>query len=95
MPEAVKVLFDKSIDGFGEMFRLIFERWDRHTTVQSSRKYGQWHGYFAYLAHQCAVPVGILKDQFDSRTRPCTLYRILRHKTQVTTDIANDYHLKS
>ena len=35
MPEAVKVLFDKSIDGFGEMFRLISKEEIGMSTVQS------------------------------------------------------------
>ncbi|MGM8888047.1 molybdopterin-binding protein, partial [Psychrobacter sp. 1U2] len=35
MPEAVNVLFDKSIDGFGEMFRLISKDEIGMSTVQS------------------------------------------------------------
>jgi len=76
MPEAVSVLFDKSIDGFGEMFRLISKDEIGMSTVQSRAVAGMANGtgVFCLPGSSGACRTGwenILKDQFDSRTRPC------------------------
>jgi molybdenum cofactor biosynthesis protein B len=76
MPEAVNVLFDKSIDGFGEMFRLISKDDIGMSTVQSRAVAGMANGtgIFCLPGSSGACRTGwegILKDQFDSRTRPC------------------------
>ena len=76
MPEAVKVLFDKSIDGFGEMFRLISKDEIGMSTVQSRAVAGMANGtgIFCLPGSSGACRTGwenILKEQFDSRTRPC------------------------
>ena len=76
MPEAVKVLFDKSIDGFGEMFRLISKDDIGMSTIQSRAVAGMANGtgIFCLPGSSGACRTGwegILKDQFDNRTRPC------------------------
>ena len=76
MPEAVSVLFDKSIDGFGEMFRLISKVEIGMSTVQSRAIAGMANGtgIFCLPGSSGACRTGwehILKEQFDSRTRPC------------------------
>ncbi len=76
MPEAVSVLFDKSIDGFGEMFRLISKDEIGMSTVQSRAIAGMANGtgIFCLPGSSGACRTGwedILKEQFDSRTRPC------------------------
>ena len=76
MPEAVSVLFDKSIDGFGEMFRLISKDEIGLSTVQSRAIAGMANGtgIFCLPGSSGACRTGwesILKEQFDSRTRPC------------------------
>jgi len=76
MPEAVNVLFDKSIDGFGEMFRLLSKDEIGMSTVQSRAVAGMANGtgIFCLPGSSGACRTGwtkILKDQFDSRTRPC------------------------
>ena len=76
MPEAVNVLFDKSIDGFGEMFRLISKDDIGMSTVQSRAIAGMANstGIFCLPGSTGACRTGweqILKEQFDSRTRPC------------------------
>lgn len=76
MPEAVQVLFDKSIDGFGEMFRLISKDDIGMSTIQSRAIAGMANGtgIFCLPGSTGACRTGwedILKDQFDSRTRPC------------------------
>lgn len=76
MPEAVNVLFDKSIDGFGEMFRLISKDEIGMSTVQSRAVAGMANGtgIFCLPGSSGACRTGweqLLKEQFDSRTRPC------------------------
>ncbi|TXD98456.1 molybdenum cofactor biosynthesis protein B [Psychrobacter frigidicola] len=76
MPEAVSVLFDKSIDGFGEMFRLISKDDIGMSTIQSRAIAGMANstGIFCLPGSTGACRTGwegILKEQFDSRTRPC------------------------
>ena len=76
MPEAVTVLFDKSIDGFGEMFRLISKDEIGMSTVQSRAVAGMANGtgIFCLPGSSGACRTGwegILKEQLDSRTRPC------------------------
>lgn len=76
MPEAVGVLFDKPIDGFGEMFRLISKEEIGMSTIQSRAVAGMANGtgVFCLPGSSGACRTGwekILKEQFDSRTRPC------------------------
>ena len=76
MPEAAGVLFDKSIDGFGEMFRLISKDDIGMSTIQSRAVAGMANGtgIFCLPGSTGACRTGwedILKEQFDSRTRPC------------------------
>lgn len=76
MPEAAGVLFDKSIDGFGEMFRLLSKDDIGLSTVQSRAVAGMANGtgIFCLPGSTGACRTGwdgILKAQFDNRTRPC------------------------
>ena len=76
MPEAVSVLFDKSIAGFGEMFRLISKDDIGMSTIQSRAIAGMANstGIFCLPGSTGACRTGwegILREQFDSRTRPC------------------------
>lgn len=76
MPEAVSILFDKAVDGFGEMFRLISKDDIGMSTVQSRAIAGMANGtgIFCLPGSSGACRTGwegILKEQFDSRTRPC------------------------
>lgn len=76
MPEAVSVLFDKHIDGFGEMFRLISKDDIGMSTIQSRAVAGMANNtaVFCLPGSTGACRTGwedILKDQLDSRTRPC------------------------
>lgn len=75
-PEAVSVLFDKTIDGFGEMFRLLSKDDIGMATIQSRALAGM-----ANRTLICSLPgstgacktawEGILNQQLDNRTRPC------------------------
>lgn len=76
IPEAISVLFDKSIDGFGEMFRLLSKDDIGMSTVQSRAVAGMANatGIFCLPGSGGAVRTGwegILKQQLDNRTRPC------------------------
>ena len=71
-PEAVAVLFDKTIDGFGEAFRAVSIAEIGMSTLQSRALAG-----FCMPGSTGACKTAwehVLKDQLDSRTRPCNFY---------------------
>ncbi len=83
-PEAVQPLFDKQIDGFGELFRYLSFQEIGSSTVQSRALAG--------LANETAIFCmpgstgacktawsGILQDQLDGSHRPCNFVGVL-HK---------------
>lgn len=76
MPEAVGVLFDKEIDGFGEMFRLVSKDEIGMATIQSRAVAGMANStvIFCLPGSSGACRTGwtqIIQDQLDNRTRPC------------------------
>jgi molybdopterin adenylyltransferase len=81
-PEAFEPLFDKKIDGFGEMFRMIsFQKVG--TSAMQSRAVGGVAGgtyLFALPGSPSACRDGwdeILKWQLDVRHRPCNLVELM------------------
>ena len=75
-PEAFKPLFDKSIDGFGELFRHLSLADIGTSTVQSRALGGIANKtvIFCLPGSTGACRLGwqsILKEQLDSRHRPC------------------------
>ena len=81
-PEAVLPLFDKTIEGFGEVFRALSFDEIGSSTVQSRA--------IAGLANRTAVFCmpgstgacrtawnGLIKDQLDERHRPCNFVKVL------------------
>ncbi len=75
-PEAVVPLFDKSIEGFGEVFRAISLEEIGVSAIQSRAVAGLANGtlVFCLPGSTGACRTGwdkILKDQLDHRTRPC------------------------
>ncbi|MEN8177125.1 MAG: molybdenum cofactor biosynthesis protein B [Pseudomonadota bacterium] len=75
-PEAVMPLFDKSIEGFGELFRAISLQEIGASSIQSRAVAGLANGtlIFCLPGSTGACRTGwdkILKDQLDHRTRPC------------------------
>lgn len=86
-PEAVSPLFDKSIDGFGELFRQLSYSDIGTSTIQSRALAG-----FANNTVLFAMPgstgactlawTGILSEQLDSRHRPCNFYGVLQTREQ-------------
>lgn len=81
-PEAVKVLFDKEIEGFGELFRQLSYDVIRTSTVQSRAIAGVANGTFIFClpGSSGACKTGwdeILKDQLDARHRPCNFVDLM------------------
>jgi len=81
-PEAVKVLLDKEIEGFGELFRQISYQ-DIHTsTIQSRALGGVANGTFIFClpgsSGACKTAWDdILKEQLDARHRPCNFVDLM------------------
>ncbi len=81
-PEAAEVLFDKTIVGFGELFRQISYDTIRTSTVQSRAIAGVANGTFIFClpGSSGACKTGwddILKDQLDVRHRPCNFVELM------------------
>jgi molybdenum cofactor biosynthesis protein B len=81
-PEAVLPLFDKTIDGFGELFRQISFDEIGASTVQSRAIAGIANGTLVFClpgsSGACRTAwEGILKPQLDSRTRPCNFAQLI------------------
>jgi molybdenum cofactor biosynthesis protein B len=85
-PEAIAPLFDKVIEGFGEIFRALSLTDIGTSTIQSRALAG-----FANHTVIFAMPGStgacrlawekILVEQLDSRHRPCNFYGVLRAST--------------
>ncbi|CAI8930861.1 molybdenum cofactor biosynthesis protein B [Pseudomonas donghuensis] len=85
-PEAVACLFDKHIDGFGELFRALSILDIGTSTVQTRALAGLANGTLV-----CCLPgstgacrtawEGILAEQLDARHRPCNFVAHLKPGT--------------
>jgi molybdenum cofactor biosynthesis protein B len=81
-PEAFQSLYEKSIDGFGELFRMLSYQKIGTSTIQSRATAGVTRGtyLFALPGSPGAARDGwemILKDQLDYRHRPCNFVELL------------------
>ena len=81
-PEAVQILFDKQIDGFGETFRAISYQQIGSSTLQSRAIAGVANGTYIFSlpgsAGACATAWDdIISQQLDFRTRPCNLVELM------------------
>jgi len=81
-PEAAQVLFDKTIEGFGELFRQLSYDVIRTSTVQSRAIAGVANGTFIFClpGSSGACMTGwddILKDQLDARHKPCNFVDLM------------------
>ena len=82
-PEALAPLFDKTIDGFGEVFRALSLTEIGSSTVQSRALAGMANGTVIFCmpgsTGACRTAwEGILRDQLDSEHRPCNFVGVLR-----------------
>lgn len=81
-PEAVQPLFDKHIDGFGELFRHISYQEIRSSTLQSRAVAGIANGTFIFCipgsTGACRTAWDhILRFQLDASQGPCNLVEIM------------------
>ncbi len=81
-PEAIQPLFDKEIEGFGELFRSISYEEIKTSTVQSRAVAGVSNGTYLFClpGSSGACRTGwdkILKDQLDYRHLPCNFAELI------------------
>lgn len=81
-PEAVKVLFDKEIEGFGELFRFLSYQIIKTSTVQSRAIAGVANATFIFClpGSSGACRTGwdeILHEQLDKRHKPCNFVELM------------------
>ena len=80
-PEAITPLFDKTIDGFGELFRSVSYQEIGSSTIQSRVLGGIANGTFIFAipgsTNACSVAWDlILNPQLDNRTKPCNFVQL-------------------
>ena len=81
-PEAVAPLLEKTIDGFGELFRTISYEEIGTSSIQSRCLAGVANGTYIFClpgsTNACATGWDrIIAQQLDYRTRPCNLAELL------------------
>ena len=83
-PEAVQPLLDKTIEGFGELFRSVSYEEIGTSTIQS-RALGGLANYTAIFClpgstNACKTGWRIIEPQLDARHKPCNFVALLRQK---------------
>jgi molybdenum cofactor biosynthesis protein B len=81
-PEAVRPLLDKTIDGFGELFRAISYEEIGTSSLQSRCLAGVANGTYVFClpgsTNACRTAWDrLIVAQLDSRTRPCNLVDLM------------------
>jgi len=81
-PEAISVLLDKHIEGFGEIFRAISFEEINTSSLQSRALAGVANGTFIFClpGSSGACKTGwdkLIQHQLDYRTRPCNLVDLM------------------
>ena len=81
-PEAVKVLLDKEIEGFGELFRSISFNKIKTSSLQTRALAGVANSTFIFVLpgslDACSTAWSeIIQHQLNSETRPCNLVMLL------------------
>lgn len=81
-PEAVEGLFEKSIPGFGELFRWLSYQKVGTSTIQSRATGGVANGTYIFALPGSPSACrdawdGILEAQLDNRHRPCNLVELM------------------
>ena len=88
-PEAVSPLFDKEIEGFGEVFRAISYQEIGSSTVQSRALAGLANHTVIFCmpgsTGACRTAwTGLIREQLDGTHRPCNFVGVLRVRGQAT-----------
>lgn len=86
-PEAVLPLFDKQIDGFGEVFRALSLAEIGSSTIQSRALAGLANHTVIFCmpgsTGACRTAwTGIIREQLDASHRPCNFVGVLRARKQ-------------
>jgi len=81
-PEAIAPLLDKAIEGFGELFRTLSFNEIKTSTIQSRALGGIANATFIFCIPgspgACRTAwEGILKEQLDSRNKPCNFVDLI------------------
>lgn len=87
-PEAVSVLFDKTLDGFGEVFRSLSFHEIGTSTLQSRAIAGVANGTYVFSLPGSTGACRLAWDsligaQLDYRTRPCNLAELIPRLREV------------
>jgi molybdenum cofactor biosynthesis protein B len=86
-PEAVRVLLDKEIEGFGEVFRTISYEEIQTSTIQSRALAGVANGTYIFCLPgsrgACKTAWDrLIQHQLDYRTSPCNLVELMPRLTE-------------
>ena len=81
-PEAVSILLDKKIEGFGEIFRAISYKKIKSSSLQTRALAGVANSKFIFVLpgslDACSTAWNeIIKHQLDDRTKPCNLVMLM------------------
>ena len=90
-PEAVRPLLEKTLDGFGEVFRMISYEEIGTSTLQSRAIAGVANGTYVFClpgsSGACATAWDkLLAHQLDYRTRPCNLVELMPRLLETRRD---------
>jgi len=81
-PEAFRAVYEKEIEGFGELFRILSYDLIGTSTIQSRATGGLANGTYLFALPGSPGACrdgwnGILKHQLDSRYRPCNFVELM------------------
>ena len=81
-PEAFKAVYEKEIEGFGELFRMLSYDLIGTSTIQSRATGGVANGTYLFALPGSPGACrdgwnGILKQQLDNRYRPCNFVELM------------------
>lgn len=81
-PEAIAPLFDKTLEGFGEVFRAISLQEIKTSTIQSRAVAGVANGTYIFCVPGSSGACRsawdkLISNQLDYRTRPCNLVELM------------------
>ena len=83
-PEAISVLFDKQVEGFGELFRAQSYLNIGSSTIQSRALAGLANNTVIFCmpgsTGACKDAWAIIREQLDSRHKPCNFVGVLSHR---------------
>lgn len=81
-PEAIGPLLDKTLEGFGEVFRMLSYQDIKTSTIQSRAIAGVANATYIFClpgsSNACKTAwEQLIKEQLDHRTRPCNLVQLM------------------